>query len=58
MLTSENIGLTNIENPIRPGMRKSMYFVCSMLTVVWETPMMLVPLNRCRLNWLDTPWTV
>ena len=33
MLTSENIGLVRIENPIKPGMRKSMYFVCCVFTV-------------------------
>src|SRR5450756_630424 len=28
MLTSENIGLTSIEKPMRPGTRKSMYLFC------------------------------
>ena len=28
MLTKENIGLVSIEKPIKPGIKKSMYFVC------------------------------
>ena len=39
MLTNENIGLVSIENPIKPGIRKSMYFVCWVLTVVEVMPM-------------------
>ena len=34
MLTRENMGLTSIEKPMRPGIKKSTYWVCSVLTVV------------------------
>jgi len=44
------MGLTRMEKPIRPGIRKSMYFVCSALTVAGSRPMRLVPLNRWRLK--------
>ena len=39
MLTSENIGLVRIEKPIKPGIRKSMYAVCWVLTVADAMPM-------------------
>ena len=39
MLTKENIGLVSIEKPIKPGIMKSMYFVCCMLTVADVIPM-------------------
>ena len=39
ILTRENIGLTSIEKPINPGIRKSTYFVCAVLTVVDVIPM-------------------
>ena len=50
MLTSENIGLTSMEKPTEPGIRKSTYFVCCMLTVAAVMPMTVVPLKRCRLK--------
>ena len=39
ILTRENIGLMSIEKPMSPGIRKSMYVVCSVLTVVGVMPM-------------------
>src|SRR5664280_1916002 len=39
MLTSENIGLVSIEKPIKPGIKKSMYFVCCVFTVADVIPM-------------------
>jgi len=39
MLTKENIGLVSIEKPIKPGIMKSMYFVCCMFTVADVIPM-------------------
>ena len=40
MLTMANMGLTRIENPIRPGIKKSMYLVCSVFTVAVEMVIM------------------
>jgi hypothetical protein len=39
ILTRENIGLTSIEKPMSPGIRKSTYLLCSVLTVVGVMPM-------------------
>src|SRR3989304_8227166 len=50
MLTSENMGLTRMENPMRPGIRKSMYLVCCVLTVVCIKPMTDEPLKSCKLK--------
>src|SRR4030067_1241135 len=43
MLTIENIGLTSIENPIKPGIRKSTYFGVSYPTVAVSIPMICEP---------------
>src|SRR5918911_1372241 len=57
-LTSENIGLVRMENPMRPGTKKSMYVSDCPFTVVWYMPTTGEPPTRLRLNSFMTALTV